>query len=138
MTRTNRTARKTGSSFEQLAADGLARGLGNPDIDRAPRKGSKDIGDVANVRHLNGERIAVEVKEYGGKLEPTTWTREAAAEAVNYKAICGVVIAKRRGTTKFEDQWVLMTGADLVSLLTGEQSEAVTKLILSPLNGKQR
>jgi hypothetical protein len=130
MTRTRRTARQTGASFEQVAADGLAKGLGNPDIDRAPRKGRLDIGDVANVRHANGERIAVEVKEYGGKLEPTTWTREATVEAVNYKAICGIVIAKRRGTTKFEDQWCLMTGADLISLLTGERSEHVVKLIL--------
>jgi len=130
MTRTRRTARQTGSAFEQQTADGFARALGNPDIDKAPRKGRNDIGDVANVRHANGERIAVEVKEYGGKLEPTTWTREATVEAVNYKAICGIVIAKRRGTRDFGSQWVLMTGADLISLLTGDQSEHVTKLIL--------
>ena len=132
MTRSRSTAKQAGSAFEQLVADGLAKGLGNPDIDRAPRKGSKDIGDVANVRHLNGERIAVETKDYGGKLEPTTWTREASVEAVNYRAIAGIVVAKRRGTRRFEDQWVLMTGADLVAILTGERSQHVRDLILGP------
>lgn len=130
MTRSRATAKQAGSAFEQLVADGLAQALGNPDIDRAPRKGSKDIGDVANVRHANGDRIAIEAKDYGGKLEPTTWTREASVEAVNYRALCGIVVAKRRGTRRFEDQWVLMTGADLVSLLTGDRSEHVIKLIL--------
>ena len=119
MTRSRATAKQAGTAFEQLVADGLANALGNPDIDRAPRKGAKDIGDIANVRHANGERIAVEAKDYGGKLEPTTWTREAATEAVNYKAICGIVVAKRRGTRRFEDQWVLMTAGDLVKLIRG-------------------
>jgi len=119
MTRTRATAKQAGTSFERLVADGLADGLGNPDIDRAPRKGSKDIGDVANVRHLNGERIAVESKDYGGRLNPAEWTREAATEADNYGALCGVVVAKRRGTRKFEDQWVIMTAGDLVKLIRG-------------------
>jgi hypothetical protein len=129
MTRSRSTAKQAGSAFEQLTADGLAEGLGNPDIDRAPRKGSKDIGDVANVRHANGARIAIETKDYGGRLEPAQWTREAAAEAANYGAIAGVVVAKRRGTRRFADQWVLMTGADLLALLTGERSSAVEELI---------
>ncbi|MBT2537236.1 restriction endonuclease [Arthrobacter sp. ISL-69] len=131
MTRSRRTAKQAGTAFEQLVADGLANELGNPDIDRAPRKGSKDIGDIANVRHANGARIAIEAKDFGGKLIPTQWVREAAAEAANYKAICGVVIAKRRGTRRFEDQWVLLTGADLIALLTGEQSTAVSTIVES-------
>lgn len=129
MTRSRATAKQAGSSFETMAAKGLAEGLGNPDIDRAPRKGSKDVGDVANVRHVNGERIAVEVKDYGGRLEPAQWTREAVVEAANYGAIAGVVIAKRRGTRRFADQWVLLTGADLIALLTGEVSEHVADLM---------
>jgi hypothetical protein len=129
MTRSRATAKQAGSAFEQLVADGLANALGNPDIDRAPRKGSKDIGDIANVRHANGRRIAIEAKDFGGKLIPTVWVREAAVEAAHYGAICGVVIAKRRGTRKFEDQWILLTGADLISLHTGEQSTAVPELL---------
>lgn len=131
MTRNRNTAKKSGSAFEQLIADGLANALGNPDIDRAPRKGRFDIGDVANVRHPNGERIAIEAKDYGGKLEPTTWTREATVEAANYGAIAGIVFAKRRGTRKFEDQWVVMQGADLVALLTGDRSLHVVERLLA-------
>lgn len=119
MTRSRSTAKQAGSAFEQLVADGLAKGLGNPDIDRAPRKGKKDIGDVANVRHVSGARVAVECKDYGGKLEPTTWLREAEAEAGNYGALCGVVVAKRRGTRNFDDQYVIMTASTLVRLLKG-------------------
>lgn len=138
MTRSRRTARQSGAAFEQLAADGLAQGLKNPDIDRAPRKGKLDVGDVANVRHANGRRIAIEAKDFGGKLVPTEWTREAAVEAAHYGAICGVVIAKRRGTRKFEDQWVLLTGADLLALLTGEQSSAVSELLENGTPGTKR
>ncbi|WP_427130373.1 hypothetical protein [Pseudarthrobacter sp. S9] len=119
MTRSRSSAKQAGTAFEQLVADGLAKELGNPDIDRAPRKGSKDIGDVANVRHASGARVAIEAKDYGGKLEPTTWTREASVEADNYQALCGVVVAKRRGTRRFEDQWVLMTAGEFVKLLRG-------------------
>lgn len=119
MTRTRATAKQAGASFERLVADGFADELGNPDIDRAPRKGSKDIGDIANIRHANGARIAVESKDYGGRLEPAAWTREAAVEAENYGALCGVVVAKRRGTRKFEDQWVIMTAGDLVKIIRG-------------------
>jgi hypothetical protein len=120
MTRSRSSAKQAGTAFEQLVADGLANGLGNPDIDRAPRKGKLDIGDVANVRHVSGARVAIEAKDYGGKLEPTVWLREAEAEAANYGALCGVVVAKRRGTRNFDEQYVILTGATLVKLLRGK------------------
>lgn len=120
MTRTRSSAKQAGTAFEQLVADGLADALGNPDIDRAPRKGSKDIGDVANVRHASGARVAIECKDFGGRLEPTSWLREAEAEAEHYGALCGVVVAKRRGTRNFDDQFVILTAATLVKLLRGK------------------
>lgn len=117
MTRTRATAKQAGSTFNRLIANGLAQTLGNDNIDRAVQRGKKDIGDVANVRHPNGGRVAVECKDYGGRLLPAQWIKEAQAEATHYGAVAGVVVAKRRGTTKFEDQWVLMTMAELITLL---------------------
>lgn len=91
--------------------------LGDDNIDRSVQRGANDIGDVANVRHPLGGRIAVECKDYGGRLVPAEWTREAQKEAANYGAIAGVVVAKRRGTQVFGEQWVLMTVDDLLKLL---------------------
>jgi len=121
MTRSRRTARSAGSSFERLVADGFAAEMANDNIDRKVKTGAKDQGDIGNVRHLNGDRVAVEVKEYGGRLEPAKWVREAQQEAVNYDALCGFTVAKRRGTTDFREQWVVMTVADVLALLTGER-----------------
>ena len=67
MTRNRKSAKNAGSQFNQMIADGLARELGNPDIDRTPPKGNRDLGDVANVRHANGQRIAIETKDYAGR-----------------------------------------------------------------------
>ena len=32
-----------------------------------------------------------------------------------------MTVAKRRGTTDFREQWVILTVADLLALLTGEK-----------------
>jgi hypothetical protein len=121
MARSRSSARAAGSSFERLVADGFAAEMANDNIDRKVKTGAKDQGDIGNVRHLNGDRVAVEVKEYGGRLEPAKWVKEAQQEAVNYGALCGVTVAKRRGTTDFREQWVILTVADLLALLTGEK-----------------
>ena len=48
---------------------------------------------------------------------------EAHTEAGNDGALCGVVIAKRRGTTDPGAQYVLMTVNDLIALLTGHRPD---------------
>lgn len=120
MTRNLASAKAAGARFNRQIADGFMDALGDDNIDRSVQHGAKDIGDVANVRHPQGGRIAVECKDYGGRLLPAEWVREAQAEAVNYGAVAGVVVAKRRGTTVFHEQWVLMTVADLLKLLHPE------------------
>jgi hypothetical protein len=99
MTRNRASAKAAGASFNRLIADGFAAALNNDNIDKAALHGAKDIGDVANVRHHTGARIAVECKDYGGRLEPAQWVREAQTEAANSGALAGITVAKRRGTT---------------------------------------
>ena len=78
---------------------------------------------MANVRDSHNRRIVIETKDYGGRLQPAQWLREAHQEAENDNAHVGLVIAKRRGTTNPADQWVAMTVNDLIQLLTPPQGD---------------
>lgn len=113
----NRSKQK-GTSFERSIADYLADTLNDDRIDRRVLNGGADRGDIAGVR-AHGQRVAIECKSYGGRLEPVAWTREAHIEARNDDALLGVVIAKRRGTTDPSRQWVLMEVADFIAAITG-------------------
>lgn len=83
--------------------------------------GNKDVGDIANLRTHNNKRIAVECKDYGGRLEAGTWIKEAETERINDEAIAGLVIAKRKGTTDPGSQYVIMTLRDLSAIITGQR-----------------
>ena len=123
MARSNKSARSQGASFERAIADYLKEELDNylsKAIDRQVKKGAKDVGDIANVYDSYGRLIAIEVKEYGGRLEPPKWLREAEVERDNADAYVGLVIAKRRGTAKPGEQYVLLTVDELIKLLKGE------------------
>lgn len=117
MSRSRASAKAAGTAFERKVADYLA---GNVDdrIDRRPKTGAKDKGDIGGLRHM-GQRVVVEAKDYGGRLLAGPWLNEAEVERGNDDAGVGLVVAKRRGTTDPGDQFVLMTLRDLVSLLTG-------------------
>jgi hypothetical protein len=108
--------RRKGPSFERLIADYLKE-HGFPFADRRVKTGARDTGDVGGV-HVYDRRVVIEAKNYGGRLEPSTWLKEAQLEAANDQAAIGVVVAKRRGTTEPGRQYVLMELADLVFLLT--------------------
>ena len=82
--------------------------------------GANDRGDISGLRHM-GQRIVLECKDYGGQLKPGPWIEETERERLNDDAGVGIVVAKRRGTTNPGDQFVLMTLADLVALLTGSR-----------------
>jgi len=84
-----------------------------------PKYGAKDRGDVLNVETFNELPVAVECKDYGGRIEAGIWLGEAETERINLGAVAGIVIAKRRGTTDPGSQIVLMTTRDLVAILTG-------------------
>lgn len=119
MARSRSSAKKAGSSFERSVADYLAAHVDDR-IDRRPKSGAKDRGDIGGVRHM-GERIVIECKDYGGRLMPVQWTREAQIEAGNDDAMVGVVAAKRKGVTDPGRQWLLMELDDFIALLTGER-----------------
>lgn len=110
--------RAKGSSFERLVADYL-KAKGFPFADRRVKNGSKDKGDIGGVGTEAG-RLVLECKNTS-KISLGVWAAEAEAERLNDEALAGVVIHKRHGKGKAEDQWVTMTLADLTAILTGKR-----------------
>lgn len=108
--------RQKGSSFERLVADYLKYN-GFPFADRRVKSGAKDRGDIGGVGTEAG-RLVLECKNTS-KTSLGTWAAEAEVERVNDEALAGVVIHKRHGKGKAEDQWCTMTLADLTAILTG-------------------
>ena len=120
MARNRNSAKAAGQRFESL----ISAYLNTHVDDRIERRrlggAGNDRGDISGLRHM-GQRIVVECKDYGGRLMPGPWVEEAEVERLNDDAGVGIVVAKRRGTTTPGDQFVLMTLADLVALLTGSR-----------------
>lgn len=121
MSRSRASAKAAGASFERLVADYLAATVDDR-IDRRVKTGAADKGDIGGVRDRDGRRVVLECKDYGGRLKPAEWVREAHTERDNDEAVVGAVVAKRLGTRDPGSQWVLMTAADLVELLRGAES----------------
>jgi len=120
MTRTRASARDAGTAHTRSVCAYLATTLGNDGIEPRNKNGSSDRGDVTGLKYA-GQRIVVEAKNYGGVVKIGPWLAEAEVERRHDGAGVGLVVAKRRGTTDPGEQIVLMTLADLVSLLTGER-----------------
>ncbi|MFE3059099.1 hypothetical protein [Nocardia sp. NPDC059239] len=123
--RSRASAKGAGTAFETLIARGLAAALGDDRIERRVRNGRKDRGDISGLRTHGGGRIVVECKDYGGRIEAAAWTAEAEEERGHDDALAGIVVAKRIGTTKFGDQYVLMRMRDLVAILTGRRNHII-------------
>lgn len=120
MARNRASAKAAGAKFERMVADGLAVALQDTRIDRKVKTGSKDKGDIANVRH--GEhKIVIECKDRGGQFFAAEWVGEAEAERINDDALAGIVIAKRKGVTDPMRQWCLMEVSELVALLRSDR-----------------
>ena len=115
MGRNLRSAKAAGSRFERLIADYLNDRLYGLNVDRQVKTGARDAGDIAGV-HLAGKRVAVECKNVT-RMDLPKWTREAHTEAGNIGAAVGVVVHKRHGNGRPEDQWVTMTVTDLVTII---------------------
>lgn len=120
MTRTRASAKQAGSSFERLICDYLARHIDDR-IDRRVKNGAKDRGDVAGLR-VHGRRVVGEAKNTA-RVELGSWIGEAHTEMRNDDAIAGVVFAKRHGKGAAGEQWVHMTVADFVAIVTGIRPE---------------
>lgn len=121
MTRTRASAKAAGTAFETLITRYLAQALDDDRIERRTRNGRNDRGDIAGVR-IHGQRLVLECKNHR-RLDLAGWMAEAQIEAGNDDALAGVVVHKRHGTARPERQWVTMTLAELVALITGQQVE---------------
>lgn len=118
--RSLRSAKAAGASFEKLVADYLASEIDDR-IERRRLEGKNDRGDIAGLR-VHGQRVVLECKNYGGRIEASAWVKEAEVERLNDKALAGVVVAKRRGTTVPGEQFVFMTLQDFVALIEGKRN----------------
>lgn len=122
MARSRSSAKAAGTRHETSIVTYLAEHLDDDRIERRSKNGAKDRGDVTGVKHL-GQRVVIEAKDYSGQVKVGPWLNEAELERGNDDAGVCLVVAKRRGTTKPGEQVVLMTLADLVSLMTGSRPE---------------
>ncbi len=107
--------RQKGSTFERMIADYLAEHVDDR-IDRRVKTGAKDRGDIGGVR-WHGRRLVIECKNTS-KTSLGTWATEADTERGNDDALAGLIVHKRHGKGQAADQWVTMTLAELVALLT--------------------
>lgn len=115
MTRSRQSAKSAGARFERQIADHLNARLPGR-IDRQPRTGAKDKGDIAGVTTPDGRPIAIECKNVT-RTQLAGWIHEAHTEADNLGAAAGIIIHKRHGQSAPNAQWVTMTVADLAAIL---------------------
>lgn len=120
MSRTRASAKAAGSRFEREVADYLAEHVDDR-IDRRVKTGAKDRGDIGGLRHM-GQRIVVECKNTS-RINLGAWATETEIQRGNDDAGVGIICHKRHGKGQPQDQWVTMTLADLVALLTGQPKE---------------
>ncbi len=116
--RNRASAKSAGSGFERLTADTLNEGLGQPWVDRLPKHGSKDIGDVGHVYLDLPSRaeLMVECKELGGTISGSVW-KEVEVQKENLGAAAAVAVFKRKGKSAGNEQWVLMTLGELIAII---------------------
>ena len=120
MTRNRASAKKAGTTFERQVADYLAQHVDDR-IDRRTKTGSKDRGDITGVR-IWGQRLVLECKNTT-RLALADWMKQAEIERGNDDALAGLIIHKRHGNNKPEDQWVTTTLKELTALLNGHRED---------------
>lgn len=114
---------KKGSSFERLIADYFKEvwpDAASEFIDRQIKVGSRDVGDLSNVR-LGRHKIAVEAKSVKS-MNLAGWVSEAQEEAENLGALAGIVVHKRIKHGKPGNQYLTMTVDDLVNIIHAAKS----------------
>jgi hypothetical protein len=136
MTRNRASAKKAGTAMETAVAAYLAAHVDSR-IERRARNGAKDRGDISGLRGMFGRRVVVEVKNTA-RTNLAGWIAEAEIERGNDDALVGVVVSKRHGKADPGSQWVHMTLADLVALLTGERPEEEARAIAEDVAFERR
>ncbi|WP_263251614.1 hypothetical protein [Saccharopolyspora rosea] len=120
--RTRSSARAAGTRFERKVADYLATHVDDR-IDRRPKTGAKDRGDIGGVRlspALRAGRVVIECKD-SARLQLAGWAAEAETERGNDDAVAALIVHKRHGVADPGQQLVTCTIDDLVALLTGQR-----------------
>lgn len=118
MGRSRAAARDAGTKLERDTANYLQSVTGR-EIVRRQRTGH-DRGDIHGVYAGEG-RIVLECKDVA-RMALSQWWAEANAERANDGAVAAVVVHKRIGRGKPEDQWVTMTLGDFAAMLTGNRN----------------
>lgn len=113
--------RQKGSSFERATADHLALELEDDRIDRRPKRGVKDRGDIGGVR-VHGQRLVVQCK-HTKQMKLSEWVKEVEDQRGNDDALAGLIVHKRtgKGALSMNDQYVTMTLGDLIAILNGNR-----------------
>lgn len=125
MTRSRRSAKKAGAEFERAIADYLAQHIDDR-IDKRPRNGAKDRGDIGGVRlspALGGGRVVIEAKNAPDRVDLAGWAAEAENERGNDDAAVGLTVHKRKNVQDPGRQWFSGTVDDLIALINGRRPE---------------
>jgi hypothetical protein len=125
VTRSRASAKAAGTRFETSVVAYLQAHVFDG-IERRAKTGAKDRGDVSGLRHMGG-RLVIEAKDCA-RVDLAGWIAEAEVERANDDALAGLVVHKRRGKASAGDQYVTLTLADLVALLTGARPAPPTPL----------
>ena len=112
MTRTRQSAKAAGAAAERAVADHLATALGDDRIDRRPKTGAKDKGDIGGL--VGGP--VIECKNHRA-IDLASFVDEANEEARNADAPFGVAVVKRRGRASAGEGYAVMDFATFVDLL---------------------
>lgn len=124
--RNRNSAKRAGAAFEISMTEYLREVLQNSSIDRQPKNGAKDLGDIARVGYLTPGVKDVPItweSKNTASINLTAATREARQEAVNYQEKHGgplpiaVVNHKRHGVADPAKQWVTLEASEFVRLL---------------------
>src|SRR5699024_4532034 len=120
MTRNRASAQQAGPRLEPQLAAYLAEHV-DDSIERRTRGRSRDRDDNSGRRHLD-QKIVVECKNTT-RINLSTWATETEIQRGNDDAGVGIIVHKRHGKGQPGDQWVTLTLADFVALITGEPKE---------------
>jgi hypothetical protein len=111
---------RKGTVFERVIADYL-NWRWSKHIDRRVKTGVKDKGDIANF-YVGPFPVVVECKNTIA-MTLAADIKEAEQEAVNAEALYSIVVKKRKGKGKAEDQYVITTLGTFLRLLEAAGDE---------------
>lgn len=118
MSRTRASAKKAGTWLETLVATYLNMHVDDR-IERRRQGGANDRGDIGGVR-IHGQRVVIECKN-AARTDLAGWAAATEIERGNDDALAGVIVHKRQGKARAEDQWVTLTLGDFAAILTGSR-----------------